>query len=175
MIILETDRLTLREVTTEDAEFIYKLLNDPDFLRYIGDRKIRNLDDAKEYISKKMIPNYEAFGFGFYLTKLRENDVSIGICGLVKRPFMEHVDVGFAFLPEYRGSGYAFESASAVLKYATNHLGIDYVVAITDPDNDRSIKLLEKLGLKFSKMIQFDKEDYKCRLFVPAKELNNGA
>lgn len=170
MIILETERLTLREITTEDAEFIYNLLNDPDFLRYIGDRKVKNLEDAKEYISKKMIPNYETFGFGFYLTILRENDISIGICGLVKRPFLEHVDVGFAFMPEYRGSGYAFESASAMLKYATNKLGINYIVAITDPDNVRSIKLLEKLGLKYSKMVQFDNEDYQCRLFVPADE-----
>lgn len=168
MIILETERLTLREITTEDAEFIYNLLNDPDFLRYIGDRKIKNLDDAKEYISKKMIPNYETFGFGFYLTELRENGTPTGVCGLVKRPFLEHVDVGFAFLPEYRGNGYAFESASAILKYAKNNLGINYIVAITDPDNFRSIKLLEKLGLKFSKMIQFDNEEKKCRLFVPA-------
>jgi len=170
MNLIETERLSLRELTANDAAFMYKLMNDPSWLRFIGDRNIKTIDDAKAYISNKLIPSYKEFGFGFYLTKIRKEETPVGICGLIKRPTLEYVDVGFAFMPDYRGKGYGFESASAVLEYAKNELGINYIVAITDLDNVRSIKLLEKLGLKFEKIMKLDENDTKqCKLFVPEK------
>ena len=167
--ILETERLVLQEITTNDAGFLYKLMNDPMWLQFIGDRKIVSVKAAEDYISNRIRPSYSEFGFGFYLTSLKENNEPIGICGLVKRPSLEHVDVGFAFMPNYRNKGFGFESTSAILDYAENKLGIKYIVAITDLDNFNSIKLLEKLGLKFEKIIQLDGEEKQCRLFIPEK------
>lgn len=169
MDILKTKRLKLRELTKGDAAFVLKLMNDPLWLRFIGDRHIRTIEDAENHILQKMIPNYAALGFGFYLVELKDNHAPIGICGLVKRPFLDHIDIGFAFLPEYHGRGYAFESAFAVLNFAKNDLGIDHIVAITDPENTRSIKLLEKLGLRYSKTIRFGDEDAFCKLFEEVK------
>ena len=165
--LLETERLVLNEMTTDHAGFLYKLMNDPAWLQFIGDRNINSLEAAKDYITFKIKPSYERFGFGFYLTSLKEDDTPIGVCGLVKRPSMEHVDVGFAFMPDYRGKGYGYESASAIMDYAKSELAIDYIVAITDLDNVGSIKLLEKLGLKFEKVMQLDGDKKQCRLFVP--------
>ena len=165
--ILETERLTLEEITTDHAAFLYNLMNDPAWLQFIGDRNIDTIEAAEKYIINKIRPSYEEFGFGFYLTSLKENNISIGVCGLVKRPSLEHVDVGFAFMPEYRREGYAYESSVAILDYAKKVLGIDYVVAITDLDNVASINLLKKLGLKFEKIIQLEGENKQCRLFIP--------
>ncbi len=165
--LLETERLILEEITTDHADFLFKLMNDPSWLRFIGDRNIKSIEMAEDYIQNKIRPSYEKFGFGFYLTSLKKDDAPIGVCGLVKRPALEHVDVGFAFMPEYRRLGYGYESASAILTYAKAKLGIDHVVAITDLDNIRSIKLLEKLGLKFEKIMQLEGENKQCRLFIP--------
>jgi RimJ/RimL family protein N-acetyltransferase len=165
--ILQTERLTLREITSDDAEFMFKLMNDPSWLRFIGDRNITSIKASEDYISNKLRLSYTTFGFGFYLTSLKENDTPIGICGLVKRPYMEHVDVGFAFMPEYRSKGFGYESTAAILEYAKDVLGINYIVAITDLDNVHSIKLLEKLGLEFEKIIKLDGNEKECRLFVP--------
>ena len=167
MTLLETERLVLREIITDDAEFMYQLMNDASWLRFIGDRNIKSIEVAEKYIANKLMPSYEKFGFGFYLTSLKENDAPIGVCGLIKRPSLEHVDVGFAFMPEFRNKGYGYESSVAILDYAKDELGIDYIVAITDLDNIASIKLLEKLGLKFEKIMQLDGEKKQCRLFVP--------
>ena len=167
--ILETKRLVLHKITTDHAGFLYQLMNDPAWLQFIGDRNIDSIEAAANYITLKLRPSYEEFGFGFYLTSLKENNEPVGICGLVKRPTLEHIDVGFAFMPQYRKNGYGFESASAIIEYANEKLGIDYIVAITDLDNVGSIKLLEKLGLKFEKIMHLDGEGKQCRLFVPKK------
>src|ERR1700704_4791358 len=111
MTILETDRLLLRKLTADDAEFILDLLNQPSFLQFIGDKGVRTLDDARQYILAGPVASYERFGFGLYLTALKESQVSIGICGLIKRETLEDVDVGFAFLPQFWSKGYAFEAA----------------------------------------------------------------
>ena len=166
MIVLETERLTLRRLEIGDAEFILGLLNDPSFLRFIGDKKVRTLDDAREYISSGPIASYERHGFGLYLTERREDGVPIGICGLLKRESLKDVDVGFAFLPRFWSNGYAFESASAVMAYARNVLGLSRVVAITSPDNDASIRLLTKLGMKFESMVRLSEEGPEVRLFA---------
>lgn len=151
MPILQTERLTLCHLTVNDAPFIFELLNDPDFLNFIGDRGIRTPNDAKNYIQTGPINSYEQHGFGLYLVRLKEGKTPTGLCGLLKRETLDDVDIGYAFLPEFRGKGYAFESAAAILKYGRTVLHLDRIVAITSPDNLASIKVLEKLGLQFEK------------------------
>lgn len=152
MKILETDRLTLRRISVDDAEFILKLLNDPAFLRFIGDKQVRTLDDARNYVLSGPMASYERFGFGLFLVELKESSMPIGICGLLKRDTLEDVDIGFAFLPDFCGQGYGFESAGATMVYGRDVLGLKRIVAITSPDNEASIALLEKLGLKFERL-----------------------
>lgn len=152
--VLETERLALRWLTAEDAEFIVALMNDPDWLRYIGDRGIRTADDARAWIATGPGEMYARLGFGLYAVELREHRTPIGICGLIQRDWLDGVDVGFAFLPAFRGAGYAHEAAAATLEYARDTLGLDRVLAIVSPENRDSIRLLEKLGLAFERMAQ---------------------
>jgi len=154
MKILETDRLILRCLTTADAAFMLKLMNEPDFHRFVGDRGLRTTDDAATYLLEKILPSYARFGFGFYRVELKSDGSPIGMCGLVKRETLEWVDVGFAFLESFRGKGYAFESAKAVMDYGRNVFHLQRIVGVTAPDNQISIRLLEKLGLRFEKSIQ---------------------
>jgi RimJ/RimL family protein N-acetyltransferase len=166
MKVLETDRLVLRRMSVDDAEFELRLLNEPSFLRFIGDRGVRTLEDARAYILKGPVDMYERLGFGLYITELKGEGVPIGICGLVKRDFLEDVDIGFAFLPGFWGQGYAYEAASAVMEYAKGALGLKRIVAITNPDNQSSIRLLEKLGFRFDRMIRATADGPEIRLFV---------
>jgi RimJ/RimL family protein N-acetyltransferase len=166
MKILETERLILRWVTVDDGEFILELLNDPAWLRFIGDKGVRTLDAARDYILKSLVAMYERLGFGLYLTELKGAGVPIGICGLIKRDALEDVDIGFAFLPKFCGQGYAYESASAVMAYGKKTLGINRLVAITVPDNDSSVRLLEKLGFNFERMVKFSDDSAEVSLFA---------
>ncbi len=163
--MLETERLIVRYLTTGDAEFILELLNDPSWLQFIGDFGVRTLEDARNYMVKGPIQMYEREGFGLYLTVRKADAVPIGICGLIKRDTLEDVDIGFAFLPRYWGKGYAFESASAVIEYGTHSLSLKRIVAITAPDNHSSAKLLERLGMRFERMIRQSPEHKESRLF----------
>ena len=165
MTVIETERLLLRRLGTEDAEFILELLNQPSFLRYIGDKEVRSIADAVRYIQTGPVASYERFGFGLYLVELKETGVSIGICGLLKRDSLPDVDVGFAFLPSFWSQGYALESALAVMNYGREVLGLRRIVAITSPDNDASIRLLEKIGLRFERMIKLSEDQSEVRLF----------
>src|SRR2546430_1232042 len=133
MRVLETDRLVLRRLAAQDAEFIFELVNDPLWLRFIGDKGVRTLADARDYILRGPVAMYERFGFGLYLTERKEDGVPIGICGLVKRESLADVDIGFAFLPKFHGRGYAHESAAAVMEYGKGALGLKRIVAITSP------------------------------------------
>jgi len=164
MKVLETERLTLRLQTTEDADFILELVNDPSWLQFIGDRGVRTVEDAREYILNS-INMYEKSGFCFYLVERKEDNIPLGICGLVKRDALEDVDIGFAFLPTYWGKGYAYEAASAVLAYGLDTLGLKRIVAITTQDNYASAKLLEKVGLKFESLVQLSNDEEELRLF----------
>ncbi|MED1950624.1 GNAT family N-acetyltransferase [Brevibacillus centrosporus] len=166
MIVLETERLYLRYQTLDDAPFILELVNDPAWLQFIGDRGVRTLDDARSYIANGAIKSYERDGFGFYLVERKEDHTLLGMCGLVKREGLEDVDIGFAFLPDYRSKGYAYEAASAVMQYAKETLGLTRVVAITTQDNHSSGRLLEKLGLRFERLIQMPNDTELLRLFV---------
>lgn len=165
MKILETERLTLRLQTTDDADFILELMNDPSWLQFIGDRGLRTVEDAREYIMNGPIRMYEQFGFCLYLVERNEDQSPVGICGLVKRDSLEDVDIGFAFLPTYWGKGYAYEAASAVLAYGLDTLGLKRIVAITSQDNYASAKLLEKVGLKFERLVQLSNDEEELRLF----------
>jgi RimJ/RimL family protein N-acetyltransferase len=166
MKVLETDRLVLRRMSVDDADFMLGLLNDPSWLRFIGDRGVRTREDARAYILKGPVDMYDRLGFGMYLTELKEEGVPIGICGLVKRDFLADVDIGFALLPGFWGQGYAYEAASAVMEHGKGALGLKRIVAITNPENQSSIRLLEKLGLKFDRMIRATADGPEIRLFV---------
>ncbi|MGM0827487.1 MAG: GNAT family N-acetyltransferase [Bacillota bacterium] len=147
MKVTETSRLALRLVEETDAGFIMKLLNEPGWLQYIGDKGIRTIDDAKGYIMNGPRAMYEREGFGLFLTERKEDHAPIGLCGLIKREGLEDVDIGFAFLSDYQSQGYAFEAARATLDLAKD-IGIKRVVAITTKDNESSSKLLEKLDMQ---------------------------
>ncbi len=166
MKTIETERLLLHAVGETDAEFILELMNEPAWIRNIGDRGLKTTDDARRYISDKFIVAYEQFGFGFYLVELKESGAAAGICGLVKRDFLEDVDIGFAFLERFRSKGYAAESAAAVMDFARDALGLKRVVAITVSDNQGSIKVLEKIGLRFEQMIKPPGETREVKLFA---------
>ena len=165
MTILQTPRLSIRRLTLEDAPFILNLLNQPSFLRYIGDKGVRNLQDAVRYIETGPLASYERFGFGQFLVELKNSGVPIGMCGLLKRDTLPDVDIGFAFLPEYWSQGYAREAAAAVMNYGREDLRLRRIVAITSPDNDASMKLLGKLGLRFEGMIRLTEDQDEVRLF----------
>ncbi len=165
MIVIETERLKLRQFLPADAPFILTLLNEPSFLRYIGDKKVRNLDDAEQYILSGPITSYEENGFGLYLVKLKESGIPIGTCGLIKRPELPDVDIGFAFLPDFWNQGFASEAAAAVLKRGYEILQLKRIVAITSLDNDSSIKLLQRMGFTFESIISLGKDREQVNLF----------
>ena len=166
MIILETERLTLRQLSPDDAPFILELLNEPSFIRYIGDKGVRNLDDARNYIVNGPVASYELHGFGLYLVELKSDHTPIGICGVLKRDTLSAPDVGFAFLPAYWKLGYAFESAKAVMIHAREVLGMNRILAITSPDNKASEKLLGKIGLRFCKLTKLSEDASEVKLFT---------
>jgi RimJ/RimL family protein N-acetyltransferase len=153
MNVLTTERLILRRLSVTDAEFIVELLNDPAFLQFVGDKAVRSADDARQYILEGPVASYERNGFGLWLVELKESGLAVGMCGLLKRETLPDVDIGFAFLPAYRSQGYAFESAAAVLDYGRREFGLKRIVAITNPDNGGSIRVLEKIGMRFERMI----------------------
>ncbi|EMY5504539.1 GNAT family N-acetyltransferase [Bacillus wiedmannii] len=161
MIVLETERLVLRWFDIKDAPFILELVNDPAWIQFIGDKRIKNLDDAKKYILNGPVDMYNKMGFGLYLVERKEDFTPLGMCGLIKRDSLEDVDIGFAFLEKFRSKGYGFESASAVIDYGVQNLGMKRIVAITTIDNINSGKLLEKVGLQFEEIISDSGEDLK--------------
>ena len=166
MAILDTERLSLRAITLEDAAFILELLNDSAFLRFVGDKGVRTADEAREYIATGPQAGYARNGFGLWLVELKASKVAVGICGLLKREALSDVDLGFAFLPRYRSNGYAYESAAAVLQYARNVLGIKRIVAITNPDNADSLRVLKKIGMSFDQMIRLSEDELEVKLLV---------
>ena len=151
MEILETERLLLRPLTLDDSDFILELLNTEGWIKYIGDRNIKTNEQARNYLENGPLKSYQTNGFGLSLVQLKTNNKSIGMCGLIKRDYLDHVDIGFAFLPDYTGMGYAYEVAKRTIQYAINELQKENILAITLPENSSSIKLLEKIGFKYDK------------------------
>jgi RimJ/RimL family protein N-acetyltransferase len=154
--MIETQRLLLRQLTRADADFILELLNEPSFIENIGDKNVRTTADACVYISTSSL----------YLVELKDPQIAIGICGLLKRDYLEDVDIGFAFLERFWSKGYAHESASAVMNYGLNVLKLPRIVAITAPDNQGSINVLTKLGLRYEKMVNLPGHTAESRFFT---------
>ena len=153
--ILETERLRLREFTLNDAAFIIELLNSPGWLQFIGDRNVKTEEQARTYLENGPLNSYKVNGYGLWLVERKEDEKPIGMCGIINREYLDNPDIGFAFLPGYHGQGYAYEVVTATMDYANQHLQISKIEAITIAENERSIRLLEKIGLRFSKTFCF--------------------
>jgi RimJ/RimL family protein N-acetyltransferase len=175
MPVLRTARLSLRHFDRADAPFIFELLNEPSWLQHIGDKGIKTLRDAERYIQDGPVTMYTRLGFGLYLVELTGSGESVGMCGLIKRDTLEHVDLGFAFLSRFWGNGYACESAAAVVSYAKMRLGIDRIVAITAPTNQTSSKLLLKLGFTLERSITATGGGQELMLYSITSPMNNGS
>lgn len=167
-IILETDRLILRQFDLDDAAFVIRLLNSPGWLAYIGDRGVKTIAEAEAYLQEGPMASFEVNGFGLAMVVLKETGKGIGMCGLIKREGLSDLDIGYALLPDYMGKGYAFEIAAATVDYAKEVLGLSRLLAITDPKNVSSIKLLEKLGMQFEQEVQLPPDDTLLHLFARA-------
>ena len=165
MTLLETERLLINMITQDDASFLYALMNDKDWILNIGDRGIRTIEDAEDFIKTRFFKSYKENGFGFYSMVIKDTLEMIGIVGLVNREGLEHIDIGYGILPEFRGQGFAYEATKAVYDYSQDTLKLKKIVAIVNPDNIRSIKLLQKLGLNFEKMVRLPDEDNDIKLF----------
>jgi RimJ/RimL family protein N-acetyltransferase len=166
MLVYETPRLIVRRLDAGDAAFMLRLLNEPSFLENIGDRGVRSLDDARAFIANGPVASYEKNGFGLFHVALKDGGDAIGMCGLLRRDWLDDPDVGFAFLPRFWSKGYAFESSVGVIAWAGRSLGITRVLGITKPGNTGSIRVLEKLGLKYARMVT-SPEGQESRLFTP--------
>jgi RimJ/RimL family protein N-acetyltransferase len=167
-VVVETPRLVLRRMRVQDdTGAVLELLNDPAFIEFIGDKRVRTADAARLYIEAGPLTSYERFGFGLYMMVSKVSGQSIGICGLLKREALEDVDVGYALLPAFRGMGYAFEAASAVVRYGYDTLGLRRIVAVTNADNERSIRVLERLGLRFERTVVIAESSHELHLYAP--------
>jgi RimJ/RimL family protein N-acetyltransferase len=158
-MIVETPRLRIRELTVDDAEFIFRLVNEPSFVENIGDKGVRNLEDARQFILAGPWASHRERGYGQFLVELKEGGDPIGVCGLLFREALDVSDIGFAFLPKYWRRGYACESACAVIEYGRSTLGIEKIVGLTSEENVASIKALEKLGMSFERMVKMADDD----------------
>lgn len=156
MLIIQTERLHLRTVSPDDAPFYLELVNDPSWIRFIGDRGIRTVDAARAAILDGPVAMYERLGYSLYLVQRRSDGAAMGMCGLIKRDVLPDTDIGYAISPRYWGQGYAYEAAAAVVAHARGPLGLPRLMAITSPDNDASIQLLGKLGMRFVERIHLE-------------------
>jgi RimJ/RimL family protein N-acetyltransferase len=164
--VTETARLRLRRVTADDAAFVLELMTDPAFIANIGDRGVHGLEDARRYIAEGPGASYQRFGFGLYLVELKAEARAIGMCGLLRRDTHPDVEIGFALLPQARRQGYALEAATATMRLAVESLHLQRIVAITAPHNRDSIRILERVGLKFERLVRFAPDGSESRLFV---------
>ena len=165
---LETGRLWLRRLTVDDADLMLAIWNDPAFVQFVGDRGIRDLEQAREAMQSGVFALYRDYGFGPYAMVLKTEGTRIGICGLFKREALEHPDIGFAALPQYCGKGYTGEAAEVVVAHARDDLGIGELTAIVSPGNAASIGLIEKLGLSYSGTITMPGDDEAICLYSMA-------
>jgi ribosomal-protein-alanine N-acetyltransferase len=163
--IITSKRVTLRELTLGDAPFIIELVNDPDWLKYIGDKNVRSIADAERYLTNGPMSLYEKHSVGLWAVELRESREPIGMCGLVKRDALEDFDLGFAFLPKHRGLGYAYEASQGVLKYVNDVMKLKRLAAIVNRENAPSSSLLKKLGFEFQGEMQLPGETKSVDLY----------
>jgi [ribosomal protein S5]-alanine N-acetyltransferase len=164
--VIETKRLSLRHVHDSDAPFILELLTDKDFLVNVGDRGVHDLSSARRYIEEGPLASYRSYGFGLYLAELRSTTLALGLCGLLRRDSHPDVELGFALLPRARGFGYALEAVQGTMKFATHVLGLKRIVAIAAPHNQASIRILQRVGLRFERIVQWTRNGEDSRLYV---------
>ena len=162
---LETRRLTLRRLTTDDASFIVALLNEPSFLENIGDRGVRTPEDAQRYLLAGPLDMYARYGFGLWHVARRADGVGIGMCGLLKRDSLPDFDLGYAYFPESWGQGFALEAAEATLRHVHLNYGVRRVVAVVSPGNQGSIRVLEKAGMRFQRMLALNPDEPEVGLY----------
>lgn len=168
-MIAETERLLIEKFTLNDASFFKALVNTPHWIKYIGNRNTKTLEDAEERIKSGHLESYKTNGFGFYKLILKEKNIPIGTCGLIKRDELKHVDIGFAFLEDYERQGFGYEASIAIMELAKEKFNIKKLLAITAPYNIGSIKLLEKLSFRYEKRVKPFEDDEELLLF--AKDL----
>lgn len=165
-IRIETERLLLTELSDDDAGFILGLVNEPSFLRYIGDRGVRTLDDARRYLREGPVASYGKHGYGLLRMGLKPDGLPIGMCGVLRRDTLPDPDLGFSMLPAHWSKGYACEAAAAVMRHARETARVGRVLAITNVDNDPSIRLLGKLGFRFDRLVRLGEDTTDLRLFI---------
>ncbi|EAR02722.1 GNAT family N-acetyltransferase [Maribacter sp. HTCC2170] len=156
MLLIKTDRIIVQRAVLSDAPFIFELLNSPTWLEFIGDRGISNLKKAERYIQESLIDSLDKNGYGLLKVCLKLNETPIGLCGFLKRDYLESVDIGYAILPAFEGKGYAHEAAQAVIDYGQKELGLSPILAITSQKNKKSQNLLSKIGLNKKGLIKID-------------------
>jgi RimJ/RimL family protein N-acetyltransferase len=164
-MIAETARLRIRELSVDDAEFLLGLVNQPSFLENIGDKGVRNLEDARRFILEGPWASHRDRGYGQFMVELKDSGEPIGVCGILYRDALDVSDVGCAFLPEHWRQGFAYEAVGAVMDFGRHALGVETIVGLASPDNMPSIKLLEKLGMKFEKTVKMSDDDPGTALF----------
>jgi [ribosomal protein S5]-alanine N-acetyltransferase len=163
--VIETERLRLFRFAAEDAPFALTLVGGPTFIRYIGDKGVRTLDDARAYLANGPLASYARFGFGLFKVERTADGTPIGMCGLLKRDTLEDPDLGYAFLPEYWSQGYAREAAAATVEYGRRVHGLARIVAVTDPDNAASAAVLRHIGFEFERPVRMGAADKDVLLF----------
>lgn len=163
---LESPRLLLRRFTLDDAPFVQRLVNEPSFIANIGDKKVRSLDDARRYLVEGPLAMYERHGFGLWHASLRQGGAAVGMCGLLRRHILPDVDVGYAYLPEYWGQGLAYEAGAAVLRHAREKFALRRVIGVVSEGNLASIRVLEKLGLRFERHYPMYPDEPEVRLYA---------
>jgi [ribosomal protein S5]-alanine N-acetyltransferase len=170
-LLFNTAHLDIREFNEKDAPFIFELLNTPLWLQFIGDRNIHSVADAEQFLKNGYIFNYSKIGYSFYKVNLKDSFHSVGLCGFAKRDYLDHPDIGFAFLPEYYGKGFGFEAASAMLEYGFKNLVFNKIQAIVNTENEASVALIKKLGLTFVKTIIAPNDSKELMLFSIEKQV----
>ena len=171
---VETPRLVLRRLELDDAPFVLRLLNEPSFIENIGDRGVRSIEDAQRYLREGPLAMYERFGFGLWHTARKADGAAAGMCGLLRRDNLPDVDIGYAYLPEFWGQGYAFEAAEATLSVAATRFGLRRVIGVVSEGNMGSIRVLEKLGMSFERMFPMNPGEPDVRLYGRSLELAGG-
>jgi RimJ/RimL family protein N-acetyltransferase len=173
---IETERLILRPVEPErDAVFVLEVLNEPDFIENVADRGVRTIEEAANYIRTKFMPGHERYGVGYCVVELKESGTPIGTCGLQKRETLDDFDIGYSILRRFSGNGYAFEAAAALMEYGRRELGLNRIIGMTSPENAKSAHLLEKLGLRYERMVQVPGFVGESRLFANQRSTEGSA
>jgi len=165
LIILKTKRLFLRRLVRDDAEFILHQLNEPSWLKFIGDKNVYSLNDAKKYIELAPMTMYERYGFGLFLVCAKETSIPLGLCGLMKRDNLDDADLGYAFLPEFWKQGFALEAVESMIDYAKNTHKLSRILALSKSSNTASIKLLNKVGFLFDRDLKLKEDEDKLQIY----------